>query len=229
LPLIVIRRGACLALGALVVVAGCGEVPGPKKAAQPAKKAKAETPPPPPKIEVKPDAFASVPEALDAIVAAQSANDQKQILIAEEWIRLQGAGAGPILAETLKNDEAPLAARIAACRGLSRLGPSVGKAPLLAALDSSNAQLLNKACESLALMKPHDPQVVAKLIALVDSKDPQLRLKAVNGLAFIGPAAKEAGPKLLAILNSQQEDDTLRAAAKAALKSCAPRKTFSDQ
>jgi hypothetical protein len=228
LPLISIHRGALLALG-LLVVAGCGEVPGPKAAAKPAKKAKAEPPPPPPKIEVKPDAFASVPEALAAIVAAQSANDQKQILLAEEWIRLQGPGAGPVLVQTLQDESAPLAARIAACRGLSRLGPTVGKAPLLAALNDPSVQLRNKACESLALMKPHDPEVVKKLIALVDSKDQQLRLKAVNGLKFIGPAAKEAGPKLLAILNSQQEDDTLRAAANAALKSCAPRKTFADQ
>lgn len=222
------RNYACAGAAILLLTVGCGEVPGPKAAAKSPKK-KVEAPPPPPKVEVKPDAFSSIPEALSAIVEAQQANDQKKILIGEEWIRMQGDSAGPILTETLENDAAPLAARIAACRGLSRLGPATGKSSLLKALDSPTEQLRLKACESLALMKPHEPDVVAKMIALVDGKDERMRLMAVNGLRVIGPPAKEAEPKLLAILNSQEESDTLRAAAKAALKSCAPRKTFADR
>jgi hypothetical protein len=226
-------RYLCVLL--LLGVMGCGgsEVAGtPTKVAKKTTKRKPAKPPedrkkapPPPLPTVDAKLFASVPAALDAAEAgAKSDNpqDQKMISDATLWLGQQGAPAVKPLGEVLNDESASFPRRLTACRALTRL-PG-GKEPLLAAIDTKEAQLRKNVFMALGKIKPADKDVIAKCIELAQSDDATNQQYAVAALGDMGPAAKEAVPVVQNILNDKKYNDTVRAEARATLKSIDPRK-----
>ncbi len=114
------------------------------------------------------------------------------------------------------------------CSTLSQLGPDA--APhLIKVLSSDKLALRKRAADQLGFIKPTTPKVIDTLIALLDDKEHDVRLYAIKSLDTIGEPANKATPKLQSILNSlddKRDSETLRSAAKEALKSVDPRKTF---
>jgi hypothetical protein len=172
--------------------------------------------------------FASVDAAFAEVERlASDASAGPQRMQVERWFHDQGERIAPELAAKLADPEADAASRIAACRVLARLGPTARPA-LLAASEGPPGPVRIKAIESLARLEPADAETVAKLIALIDDDDRDVRRVAIAGLKHVGPPAKEASPRLQAILSDANEEETIRAAAKEALKSVAPRRTLVD-
>lgn len=210
-------------------VAGCGEAPAPTNNAQVVKprakpsSTKPPAPKPAPEIKVPADAFADVPQAFDALLKGIKDNDHKGVYIAETWLSMRGATAIAALDGIAKDSEQSLERRLTACRALGRVGPSA-KPALMGILEVEQQQVQLRAMESLSLIKPTSPDIVAKLMELAKGTDVRVRQVAIEGLARIGPSAKEAVPLLLEILNDKQESETLRSEAKKALKDIDPRR-----
>ena len=143
----------------------------------------------------------------------------------EVWLNMQGQSIAADLAGKIKNPSVGIATRLTSCRVLAKSGSPLAIPTLIeAATKVESRQLRLKAIESLGRVKPSSKEAVAKLLALVDEKENDVRRTAITGLANVGPPAKSAVPKMTAILNDVNEDETIRSAAKAALRSIDPRK-----
>lgn len=177
--------------------------------------------------------FASVEAAFAEVERlSNDPNAGPQRMQVERWFNEQGDRIAPELAARLTDTEADAATRMAACRVLARMGP-IARPALLAACDGPPGPVRIKAIESLGRLKlaegeSADAATIAKLIALVDDEDREVRRVAIAGLKNVGPPAKEATARLQAILNDVNEEETIRAAAKEALKSINPRRTLVD-
>jgi HEAT repeat protein len=227
------ESGWLTALGLAMASAGCGTGGTPTHSAEvsvakpvstrPAAKAKAVE-----RVE-----FASVEAAFAEVERLSSdPNAGPQRMQVERWFHDQGNRIVTELSAMLNDSEADIASRLAACRVLARLGETARPA-LLAACDGPPGPVRIKAIESLGRLKLADDQsadaaTIAKLIALVDDQDREVRRVAIGGLKSVGSPAKEAAPRLQAILNDTNEEETIRAAAKEALKSVDPRRTLVD-
>jgi len=220
-----------LILALSLVLAGCGpqtrqqtkSLATKKSAVSKASKAK-----PKPKLTVEADSFAGIPEAIEALSdAAKNSNDDK-MLQATRWLIMQGDAAVEPLAQVLNDEQSDLAPRIAACRTLRELGPKA-KPALKQALDSEPQLLRLGAIKALGLVRPADRDTVQTLMNLLDSDDERLQQEAILALGNIGPPANDmCGERLVDILNDAEEDETLRDAAKRALKNINPRRKFTD-
>ena len=167
-------------------------------------------------------------EAIKALGEAAKSGKNDELIQADKWLEMQGLAALEPLADVVTDEEAHLAPRIAACRVLRRLGPNA-KPALKQALGSESQQMRLNAIESLSLVRPSDQDIIETLMDLVDGEDERTRLQAVLALSRIGPQAKDTcGDKLVTILNDEEENDTIRDAAKRALKKVNPRRTFTD-
>jgi HEAT repeat protein len=167
-------------------------------------------------------------EAIAAFFSAAKANKLEDFQRAEEWLVMQGDKAIEPLGSILNNEQGDMTQRIAVCRPLRRLGPPA-KPPLKQALTSSSRQLQLNAMAALGILKPTDDDIIQTLVAYLDDKEERVRREAILALANVGPPAKDAcTDKLLAILNNMKENETLRDAAKLALKHVNPRRTFND-
>lgn len=221
-------RVFCLIIAtALLVAAGCGEVPGPaskKSGKKPAKK------PPPQTVQlptVAADAYPSVDAAMaevETLAKSSGPEISQQLIKIETWLNMQGQSIAADLAGKIKNPSAGIATRLTACRVIARSGSPLAIPTLIEATSVESRQLRLKAIESLGRAKPSSKEAVSKLLSLVDAKENDVRRVAINALASVGPPAKGAVPKLTGILNDVNEDETIRSAAKAALRSVDPRK-----
>jgi len=220
-----------LILALSLVLAGCGpqtrrqtKSPATKKpAVSKASKAK-----PKPTLTVEANSFAGIPEAIDALADAAKNSDDAKLLQATKWLMMQGDAAVEPLAQVLNDEQADLAPRIAACRTLRELGPKA-KPALKQALGSEPKQLRLNAIKALGLVRPADRDIVQTLMDLLDSDDERLQPEAILALGNIGPPAKDmCGERLVGILNDAEADETLRDAAKRALKNINPRRKFTD-
>jgi hypothetical protein len=204
-------------------LAGCGEMPV-QAAKKPSKKKPAAVVDDRPKLpEVTPGDYANLDAAFADVetLSTDPAGGQKLVRI-ERWLSLQGDKVAGDLAAKIKDPGVGLATRLTACRALGRLGP-VATPTLLEAIGGEPKQLRLKAIECLGRVEPSSDQIVTKLLALVDDQDFETRKTAINGLKDVGVPAKNTAEKLQSILNDPKEDETIRSAAKAALKAVDPR------
>jgi HEAT repeat protein len=176
-------------------------------------------------LSVPPDAFADVPEALDALAIALAESNQDKVRRAEMWLARQPSAAQP-LADTLEDHSADLGLRIAVCRILARTGPSA-KPILMKNLNNETQLVRLNAAKGLGSIRPTDEEIVQTLIDRLDDDDERMRLIAIQSLAHIGESARAAVPPLQEILNSKS-NEMLRDAASQALKRINPRRTFND-
>ncbi len=218
----------------LMMLCSCSQPAAPaakkKTASPPASTPTGPVSPPkaPAREPVPADAYASVEEAVQVLGQAAIDSDREAMLRADEWLVGQGAAAAEPLGRVLNDEQAHAAARIAATRTLRQLGPA-GKPPLMQGLQAESEQIQLNAIKGLGAIEPTDDEIIAAVTGLLDSPADRVRREAVFALANIGPAAKQAATeRLIAILNSQEENETLRAAAKDALKKVNPRRTFMD-
>lgn len=232
-----IRLGIVASL--LLLVAGCGEVPKPSANSGKTKTKSKAAPPAAPKEEpIDPKAFASYEEALAAIVEATAAQKPTDVNKAERWLGSQGEAIASKLSATVKDANGPLAARIAACRILARMGPIA--TPTLMEItkkDYKPDQLRQNGVQWMGVIKPTSKEIVDKLIEVSNDKsgsketNQKMRLAALQALGKIGPDVKKMRPEyveqLLSMHNSTTEDDTFRTQAKATLKIIEPRRGFS--
>jgi len=216
--------------GLFCLAVGCQperQAPAPKAAKRPAP-AVAERVKPPPKAVVPADAYKSLDEAIAAFFSAAKANKLEDFQRAEEWLVMQGDKAIEPLGSILNNEQGDMAQRIAVCRPLRRLGPHA-KPALKQALTSPSQQLQLNAMAALGILKPTDDDIIQTLVGYLEDKEERVRREAILALANVGPPAKDAcTDKLLVILNNMEENETLRDAAKLALKHVNPRRTFND-
>ncbi len=210
-----------------VVLTGCGEMPAAKSDNGGSKKPKAKSATKPAtKIEIDPNMYGSVPEALADVKRLVDSKDPKApqtLLKTETWILRQGDKNVAMLAERVADNSENLAIRMTACRILAKLG-APGRPAVTAATDSSNKNLRVKALECLGRIKPVEKASVDKLIGLIDDKDYDIRKAALIGISATEKAGAAAVPKLMDTLNNTKEDETIRSLAKVALKSVDPRK-----
>lgn len=224
-----VRPAALVGLIVVSFAAGCGEMPAAsaKKAQRKVTATAVSQPVTFPKVEQ--DAYASVEAAMadvEAIASSKGENNSQKLRRIETWLDMQGTAIAPELDATIKDPTAGLAARLTACRVLTRLGPTATPT-LLAAADGEPRQLRLKAIESLGRVKPTSAETVQKLVALIDDEENEIRGGALRSLAAIGPAVKEHSPdiveKLILLLNNVDEDETVRSQSKGALKKIDPR------
>lgn len=212
----------------LLGVVGCGEAPtpapppaAPAKVARPAPQA---TPAPKKAPPVSAQAFPNAPAALDALVSAIKENNSGSVAQAEGWFKLQGAAASEPLKAIVRDSDAPLDRRLAACRALSQTG-APGGVILLECLDVQPDQMRSRVIESLSRVKPTSPEIVKQLRAIaVEQGDVRQRTLAMIGLGRIGPPAREVAPDLQKILNDTSLDEQLRGEAGKTLKLVDPRR-----
>lgn len=212
----------------VLTLAGCGDVPAPaptptQRAARPAATNAPQAAPKKAVAPADPRAFAGVPQALEALLAAIQKNDVAAVAKAEGWFALQGESAASSLATIVKDDQAELEKRLTAARALGRVGPP-GGAALLGCVSVEPQQLQLRVIESLSRVKPTSPAIVGRLRSFANEGDARVRQNALTGLARIGPGAKEVVPDLQRILNDPMADETLRGEAGKALKAIDPRK-----
>ena len=213
-----------LFLSFLLLLVGCGEMPTAKSDTK--KKPKPPGAKPATKVEIDPNRYASVPEALadvKRLVESGDANAGHEMLKTETWILRQGEQSVPLLAERVADNGENLAIRMTACRVLSKLGPP-GLPAVTAATDSPKKELRVKAIECLGRIKPVQKASLDKLISLLDDKEYDIRKAALLGIKATGKEGAAATTKLMAVLNNTSEDETIRSLAKDALKSVDPRK-----
>jgi len=212
----------------MFVCVGCGNIPAPKPQAS-SKKAKPKAPATKPamKIEIDPNKYASIEEALaDVKRIGANTSDPKagqELRDTEVWIIRQGEKNVPILAARVADEGENLAVRMTACRALAKIG-AAGRPAVTAATDSPKKELRIKAIESLGRIDPVDKASVDKLISLLDDKDNAVRRAALLGLTSTKKDGAKATSKLMLILNDVKEDETIRSMAKVALKEVDPRK-----
>jgi HEAT repeat protein len=173
------------------------------------------------------DSFSTVNAALESLSTGLAADDQVAIRGATAWLAKQGAGAVAPTAAEVKNAQNDLRFRLACLNVLGYLGPPAA-GPILEATQSDTPQVRAKATDMLGNIHPSSSQIVSRLIELLDNDDLALRRSAVESLGRIGKPAERAAPQLLAILNGDS-DDSLRGAAKTALKKIEPRIGFGKQ
>ena len=173
-------------------------------------------------VEVPPDAYADIPQAIDALVESAEQSEMDERNQATRWLAMQGADAVPPLAELLLEESRSDATRIAACRALGALG-APAEDTLIAALDCESRPVRVGVVVELSHIRPASPTAVATLLALVDDDDQRVRQVAIRGLGSIGPEAKVAVNRLIEVLNSD-EDEALRSEAKQALRRIDPRR-----
>ncbi|MDX1946792.1 MAG: HEAT repeat domain-containing protein [Pirellulaceae bacterium] len=214
----------------MLLLAGCGEVPQAGSSST-KKKSKKPLPKSPPMVkmpEVSADAYASVDAAMaevESLSTVSGAEVSQKLLRIEQWFMLQGDSIAPQLASKINNPSVGIATRLTSCRVLAKTKSPLAIPTLIEATGNKDSrQLRLKAIESLGRCKPSSTEAVSKLLSLVDEKENDVRRVAINGLASVGPSAKRAVPKLMDILNDPKEDETIRSAAKAALRSVDPRK-----
>lgn len=215
----------------VIAIAGCGDGPPRRESVNSVESGVAPAKPQPPAqaTPARQIEFASVDAAfaeVERLSGEPSAGPQRMQV--ERWFHDQGERIASELAAKLADADAGTASRMAACRVLARLGPTARPA-LLAASEGPPDPVRIKAIESLARLEPVDAETVAKLITLIDDDDRDVRRAAIAGLKHVGPPAKDASARLQAILSDASEEETIRAAAKEALKSVAPRRTLVDQ
>lgn len=190
-------------------------------------KSKSKAKPKPP-LTVHADSFAGIPEAIRALTEAAKSGKDNELIRADRWLVMQGGAAIEPLANVLNDQQAHLAARIVACRVLRRLG-SDAKPALKQALGSEPKQMRLNAIEALGIVRPTDPDIIQTLVDLASGEDERVRLEAILALAKIGPHAKDkCADMLVAILNDAEENETIRGAAKRALRKVNPRRNFTD-
>lgn len=183
---------------------------------------------PKPSLSVAPDSFAGIPEAIHSLTEAAKNSKNDELIRADKWLAMQGQAAIEPLANIVNDEQAHLAGRIAACRVLRRLG-SNAKPALKQALTSESKQMRLNAIKALGVVRPTDPDIIQTLVDLMGSEDERARLEAILSLARVGPSAKDlCADKLIAVLNDEQENETIRDAAKRALKKVNPRRNFTD-
>jgi HEAT repeat protein len=117
--------------------------------------------------------------------------------------------------------------RLACLNVLGYVGPPATSA-VIEATHSETPQIRAKAVDVLGGIHPSSLEIVTRLIELLDDEDSNLRRSAVGSLGRIGKPAQRAAPKLQEILNSDA-DESLRGAAKTALKQIDPRIGFGKQ
>lgn len=208
----------------VLLLAGCGDRPVAN--ADPKKKAKKPGAKPATKIDIDPNMYGSVPEALadvKRLVESGNASAGHELLKTETWILRQGEGNVGLLSERVADSNENLAIRMTACRILSKLGPS-GRPAVIAATDSPKKELRVKAIECLGRIKPVERASLEKLMTLIDEKDYDIRKAALLGIKATEKEGAAATTKLMEVLNNTSEDETIRSLAKDALKSVDPRK-----
>jgi hypothetical protein len=208
-----------------MVLSGCGARPV-ANADNGGKKKKRPGAVPAKKIEIDPNMYGSVPEALadvKRLVDTKDPNAGHELLKTETWILRQGNGNVSMLAARVADDNENLAIRMTACRILSKFG-APGRPAVTAATDSPKKELRVKAIECLGRIDPVEKASVDKLISLIDDKDYEIRKAALLGISATKTAGSAAVPKLMDTLNNANEDETIRSLAKVALKSVDPRK-----
>lgn len=221
-----------IALLALFTISftGCGSSPEPKAPA-PKKAAKVELPPPQPKVEVKPDEFASIAACLeDYGKAVDIKSDQEQnraITRCDMWLKLQGDKVVPELAACTLDSSKPLGLRLSTCRVLGSVGPAATDALIEVVDKGEPLQLQRKAIESLRRIQPSNQRIVNKMIALLETNELELLQESLKTLAVIGEPAK-ASAKRLSDLRMNHKEESVRVAAGDALKKVDPRHTFND-
>jgi len=174
--------------------------------------------------------FASVEEALsvfDANAGSNEADAGKKRVQAELWLTKQGAAITPKLSAALLDSKSSLSVRMACCRQLARRGPAARPA-LEQIIDKEKGQLRSRAIETLGRLTPPEEAAVAKLMKLMSDPELEIRRAAITGLGNQGKAAAAAAPALQKLLNDPKEDETIRGAAKVALKAVDPRKGLMD-
>ena len=173
-----------------------------------------------------PISFNSVEEAIEGLKTA--AGDQKVLAAAISWLSSHGDVAIVPLVAEMNNESGDLQTRVYACAALGSIGAAAEK-ELIAALDSSTPQIRYRASKGLGQIKPSTRPIILKLVELMKHEDVNTRKEAVLALEKIGTAAELiATEPLIAMLNNEQENETVRDAAKRALKSVNPRRTFQD-
>lgn len=230
-----------LVMACVVSVLGCGgsdntaktsakKTGNSKSSKKPAAEPAPAPPPKPkkPKIVVPADAYAGVPEALKAYRGALSSNNGDEADKVEGWFETTNATSIPALSELLKNPSTTPEVQMDASRALGRCGPNAASALLEVIGAAKIPQVRIKAIESVSILKPTNPTIIKTLQGLMNDagRDSQTRQHAILGLQRIGPPAKDVVPDLMNILNNTKENDTVRSAAKAALKEIDPRKGF---
>lgn len=216
----------CLILQVAILLTGCGDMPVAKSNSSVKKKQKRPGAVPSTKIEIDPNMYGSVPEALADVKRLVESGDVgagHQLLKTETWIVRQGDKNVAMLAERVADDSEHIAIRMTACRVLCKLGP-VGRPAVTAATDSPKKELRVKAIECLGRIKPVEKASLDKLISLIDDKEYDIRKAALLGIKATEKEGAAATTKLMAVLNNTSEDETIRSLAKDALKSVDPRK-----
>jgi len=183
---------------------------------------------PKPSLTVDAGSFAGIPEAISALTEAAKGRKNDELIRADRWLVMQGGAAIEPLANVLNDEQAHVAARIAASYVLRQLGPNA-KPALKQAFGSETKLVRLNAIESLSLVHPTDPDTIQTLLDLTGTEDERVRREAILALARIGPPAKDkCAERLVAILNDENEEETIRDAAKRALKKVNPRRSLSD-
>jgi len=218
-------------VGVMTLGMGCGSpapaptTPAPQAArpAAPPPKAAPVAPKPAPEVKVDANAYAGVPEALDAITTAIKASDNPSVSKVEAWFALRGEASVGELTAIIKDDTAELDRRLYACRVMAKTGKKGGEA--LLSLDVKEPELVRlRIVDTLGRIKPSSPEIVAHLKKLGFEGEVRTRQTAIASLARIGPPAKEVVPDLEKLLNDTQADEGLRKEAGKALKAIDPRK-----
>ncbi len=208
---------------------GCGETPAKTTAKTPTKKPKPKPPEPKP---VDPNAFASVDEALAAVVAGfEDQTKAKDINTAQQWMQSKGASIEPQIKAKLLDPSSHLAVRIMCCRVLGNMGAiAVPTLKEVSAPGYEPVQLRQNAVNSLGLVKPVNKEIIDYVVQLGWDQELKVRVAAMQAMQKIGPPVKDAHPdvvqKLMGVLNSDA-DDQLRNQAKLTLKAVEPRQGFS--
>ena len=193
------------------------------KSANERRRAKKHTPPEwPPKIEVDPNAFTDIPQAIDALSPAADPDSKKQASRAAFWLASQGPAAVLPLSKILQDENADLQARQNACSALGLIAePALPT--LIDAARSSEPVLRLNAIKHLGLIRPADRDVWRKavrlLVELMEHEDEMTRVQAIRSLGYVGNAAQNLAAKpLQSILDDPDESNLVRKAAGDAIK-----------
>jgi HEAT repeat protein len=197
-----------------------------RKSSSPSEPSPPPAPPPKPKIVVPQDAYSGVPQALQAYTDALKTQNAGEADRVEAWLEMNGEQSVKGLAEILKDSSTSPETQVAASRALGRSGPTAAKALMEVIATTKVDQVRLKSIESISILKPANPDTIKMLHGLMTHKDSRVRQSAIQGLARIGAPAKDVVPDLMNVLNNTKENDTVRSAAKDALKKIDPRKGF---
>ncbi len=151
------------------------------------------------------DAYAGVPQAIEAMEKAIADEDQKERYRTYKWLAMQGGTAVPPLAELLKDDAVDLELKIAACQALGRVG-APAKSTLVEALSNDEQFVRLNAIKELSKLKPQSEDVIRAIVAALANPDQRTRVEAVRALKSFGPRAKDlAEDRLVAIMRSDDD------------------------